>query len=60
VPALVLAEVVLLVTAHRAQWKPDWINVAAHLALAALLFWYVLETWRVANETRRLALQSEA
>ena len=47
-------------TAHWAGWKPDWINVAAQLALAALLFWYVLETRRVANETRRLALQGEA
>ena len=59
VPAFLLAVAVLLVIAHRAQWQPDWINVAAQLALAALLFWYVLETRRVANETRRLALQSE-
>jgi cytochrome bd-type quinol oxidase subunit 2 len=56
VPALLLAVAVLLVIADRAQWRSDWINVAAQLALVALavlLFWYVLETLRVAKKTGR-------
>ncbi len=60
VPLVIIADAALVSRARATGADPNWWNLGVQVVLAILLFWYVLETRRVANETQRVRLQSEA